>query len=144
MNLMRIAHVPPVTVDVGATVSDAVRAMVSNSVGAVAVTHNDMLRGIFSERDVLNKVIYYQLDPQQTRIADVMTAQVESISSDTSPDDALGIMIARHFRHLPIVDQSGKVLGVLSIRNILQNRVEELEDSINSLTAYYSADGAGG
>ena len=144
MNLMRIAHVPPVTVDISASVTDAVRAMVGNSVGAVAVTDNGLLNGIFSERDVIMKVVYNDLSPDQTRVAEVMTAEVESIPPDTSPDEALQIMVARHFRHLPIVDDGGRVLGVLSIRNILQNRVEELEDSINSITAYYGADGAGG
>jgi len=144
MSLMRIAHVPAVSVDVSASVFDAVRAMVDSSVGAVAVTDNGRLKGIFSERDVIKKVIYFDLPPHDTRVAEVMTAEVESISPEIDLDEALKIMIARHFRHLPIVDEAGRVLGVLSIRNILQNRVEELEDSINSITAYYSADGAGG
>jgi len=144
MNLMRIAHVPAVSVDISATVADAVRTMVDNGVGAVAVIENGRLRGIFSERDVIKKVVYYGRLARETRVAEVMTAEVESISPDTDPDEALQTMIVRHFRHLPVVDGAGLVLGVLSIRNILQNRVEELEDSINSITAYYSADGAGG
>ena len=144
MNLMKIAHVPPVAVGLDASVASAVRAMVDNSVGAVAVVERGLLRGIFSERDLLRKVVFLGLDPNRTPVAKVMTSEVESISPSTPPDDALEIMIERHFRHLPIVDGGGQVLGIVSIRNILQNRVEELEDSINSLTSYYSADGAGG
>lgn len=144
MNLMKIAHVPPVVVDLKTSVKTAVQAMVDNAVGAVAVVDGGVLKGIFSERDVIKKVIYYNLQPETTGVAEVMTSLVESISPDTPTDEALQTMIHRHFRHLPIVDEAGRVLGILSIRNILQNRVEELEDSINSITSYYSADGAGG
>jgi len=144
MNLMKIAHVPPVVVEVSASVADAVNAMVSNKVGAVAVVENDVLRGIISERDVVKKVVHAGRAASQTRVADVMTTEVESIVEDTPPSEALQIMIDGYFRHLPIVDGKGKVLGILSIRNFLQNRVEELEDSINSITSYYAADGAGG
>jgi CBS domain-containing protein len=144
MNLMKIAHVPPVAVNMSASVKEAVRAMVDNSVGAVAVVEGGLLRGIFSERDLLRKVVYQGLPADRTPVAEVMTTEVESIPPEMPAEEAFGIMVARHFRHLPIVDGGGKVLGILSIRNILQNKVEELEDSINSLTSYYSADGAGG
>ena len=144
MDLMKIAHVPPVVVDLTASVSDAVKAMVDNSVGAVAVVNQGILKGIFSERDVMKKVIYHHLPPEKTPVADVMTLEVESIQADMLPAEALRLMVDRHFRHLPIVDSEGKVQGILSIRNLLQNLVEELEDSVNSLTSYYGADGPGG
>src|SRR5262245_24602332 len=130
MNLMKIAHVPPVAVELNASVKTAVQAMVDNAVGAVAVVDRGLIKGIFSERDVIKKVIYHGLHPERTTVAEVMTSEVESIAPDTPADEALQTMVHRHFRHLPIVDESGRVLGILSIRNILQNRVEELEDSI--------------
>ncbi len=144
MNLMKIAHVPPVVVDLDASVADAVKAMVDNSVGAVAVVNQGLLKGIFSERDVIKKVIYHNLPAERTPVAEVMTAEVESIREEMPPAEALRLMVDRHFRHLPIVDGEGKVLGILSIRNLLQNLVEELEDSVNSLTSYFGADGPGG
>jgi len=144
MNLMKIAHVPPVSVDLTASVADAVKAMVNNSVGAVAVVDQGTLRGIFSERDVMKKVIYHNLPPENTPVVEVMTAEVESVRAEMQPAEALRLMVDRHFRHLPIVDNEGKVLGILSIRNLLQNLVEELEDSVNSLTSYFGADGPGG
>jgi CBS domain-containing protein len=113
-------------------------------VGAVAVVEGGVLRGIFSERDVIKKVVYTGGAPEQTSVAAVMTTEVESIAADTPAPEALQLMVDGHFRHLPIVDSEGKVLGILSIRNFLQNRVEELEDSINSITSYYGADGSGG
>ena len=144
MNLMKIAHVPPVTVTLKATVLDAVKAMVDNSVGAVAVVQDGVLQGIFSERDVMTKVIASGHHPEQTPVSDVMTREVEAIDQEMPATEALKLMVGRHFRHLPIVDKSGRVLGVLSIRNLLQNLVEELEDSVNSLASYFSADGPGG
>lgn len=144
MSILKIAHVPPVVVDVTSTVEDAVQAMVDNGVGAVAVVDQGILRGIFSERDVIKKVLYHHLPPDRTPVADVMTREVESIGTDIAPAEALRLMVDRHFRHLPIVDESGKVLGILSLRNLLHHLVEELEDSLNSLTSYFGADGPGG
>ncbi len=144
MNLMRIAHVPPAAVELSGSVADAVRAMVDNGVGAVAVVDLGILKGIFSERDLMKKVIYRNLSPDKTPVAEVMTVEVESSKAEMLPADALRLMLERHFRHLPIVDESGKVQGILSIRNLLEHMVEELEDSVNSLTSYFAADGPGG
>ena len=144
MNLMRIAHVPPAAVELSGSVADAVRAMVDNGVGAVAVVDLGILKGIFSERDLMKKVIYRSLSPDKTPIAEVMTVEVESIRAEMQPADALRLMLERHFRHLPIVDEHGKVQGIVSIRNLLEHMVEELEDSVNSLTSYFAADGPGG
>lgn len=144
MNLMKIARVPPVMVGPNASVTEAVNAMVDNSVGAVAVIEGGILKGIFSERDVVKKVLYQRLLPENTRVADVMTWEVECIPAEMPAGDALRLMIDRHVRHLPIVDGKGTVLGVLYIRNLLQNLVEELEDRINSISSYYEADGPGG
>jgi CBS domain-containing protein len=144
MNLIRVAHVPPAAVELSASVADAVRAMVDNGVGAVAVVDLGILKGIFSERDLMKKVIYRSLSPDKTPVAEVMTAEVESIRAEMQPADALRLLVERHFRHLPIVDEHGKVQGILSIRNLLEHMVEELEDSVNSLTSYFAADGPGG
>ena len=144
MNLMRVAHVPPAAVELSGSVADAVRAMVNSGVGAVAVVDLGILKGIFSERDLMKKVIYRNLSPDKTPVADVMTVEVESIRAEMQPADALRLMLERHFRHLPIVDEHGKVQGILSIRNLLEHMVEELEDSVNSLTSYFAADGPGG
>lgn len=144
MNLMKIAHVPPVVVDRSASVAEAVKAMVDNGVGAVGVVHEGILKGIFSERDVMKKVIYNRLDVDRTQVAEVMTKEVELVQPDAAATDALRIMVERHFRHLPIVDADGRVQGILSVRNLLQHLVEELEDSVNSLTSYFGADGPGG
>jgi len=115
--------------------------MVNSGVGAVAVVDLGILKGIFSERDLMKKVIYRNLSPDKTPVAEVMTVEVESIRAEMQPADALRLMLERHFRHLPIVDEHGKVQGILSIRNLLGHMVEEVEASVKSLTSYFAADG---
>ena len=124
MGLMKLAHLPPVVVESSTSVLEAIRIMVDNSVGAVAVVNEGKLRGIFSERDVMKKVIYHNLPPESTPVAEVMTKEVESIRQATEPADALRLMINRHVRHLPIVDADGNVMGILSIRDLLQGIVD--------------------
>ncbi len=73
MGLLRITRMPLVTVGVNATVMDAVRTMNREDIGAIAVVENDRLAGIFSERDLMNRVLLKKRDPEQTPIRDVMT-----------------------------------------------------------------------
>ena len=144
MNLLKIADVPPATVAPGATVIEAVSAMVEHRVGAVAVVDKEILQGIFTERDVMLRVVLQQLDPTTTKMSQVMTREVRSITKDTKPLEALNLMIERHFRHLPITEENGKMLGMLSIRNLLQRRVEDLCRELDSMETYMTADGPGG
>jgi CBS domain-containing protein len=62
----------------------------------------------------------------------------------TGPGEALAIMVERHFRHLPVVDNDGKLLGMLSIRNVLQWRVNSLAQELDSMEQYMTNDGPGG
>ena len=121
MKLTNIAHAPPVVVDLSSTALDAIRAMVNHNVGAIAVATEGKIRGIVSERDIIRKVTYHNLPPDMTPVAEVMTKEVESIRNDSSPQEALHLMLMHHIRHLPIVDDEGNVLGILSIRDLLQN-----------------------
>lgn len=77
-------------------------------------------------------------------MAEVMSAPVETIGGNASGGDALTLMVERHIRHLPMVDSEGKLLGMLSIRNLLQRHVEDLSNELNSLDSYLTADGIGG
>jgi CBS-domain-containing membrane protein len=73
-----------------------------------------------------------------------MTTPVELATSETSSSEALVTMLERHFRHLPVVDNSGTLLGVLSIRNLLEWRIENLSRELDSLEQYVSNDSPGG
>jgi CBS domain-containing protein len=144
MRLLKIASVPPATVPPEASVLEAVEVMAEHAVGAVAVVENDQLRGIFTERDVMMRVVLRQRNPQNTRVGEVMTSPAETITDETAEEDALVHMVERHVRHLPIVSADGKLKGMLSIRNLLEHRVDELARELHSIDQYLSNDGPGG
>ncbi len=147
MSLLRIAHIPAATVAPGTTVFDAVRVMAREGVGAVAVVENTSkrkLEGIFTERDVMLRVVERGRNPLATPVGSVMTSPVETASEDTTAAEALTLMLGRHLRHLPIVRGDGRLLGMLSIRNLLEDQVEDLQRTVHSLDQYLSNDGPGG
>lgn len=144
MGLLRIARTPLVSVRPEATVMEAVRTMARESIGAVTVMNGNQLVGIFSERDLMGRVVLEQRDPERTLVRDVMTSPVQTIARDCTADDALKVMLEQHIRHLPIVDRGGALPGMISIRSLLHEKVEELTDQLVSLEAYFTADGAGG
>jgi CBS domain-containing protein len=131
-------------VNLETSVMEAVRTMTEESIGAITVTEGNRLVGIFSERDLMLRVVSEKRDPERTYIRDVMTSPVETIPRDSTVDDALKIMLEKHIRHLPILDRDGKLSGMISMRSLLHEKVEELTDQLDSLEAYFSADGFGG
>jgi CBS domain-containing protein len=147
MGLLKIAHVPPATIEAGQTVLDAVKVMAKEGVGAVAVLEKGEkaeLCGIFTERDVMLRVVLKKLNPEHTKVRDVMTCPVSTISEDLTADEAFSQMVERHMRHLVIVSNEGVLLGMLSIRNLLEHLVEDLRRELHSLDQYISNDGPGG
>ena len=144
MGLMRIARTPLVTVKPEITVMEAVRTMTEESIGAIAVVRGNRLAGIFSERDLMLRVVSARRDPEQILVGEVMTSPVETIRRDSTADEALKVMLDRHIRHLPIIDRDGTLCGMISMRSLLHDKVEELTDQLDSLEAYFTADGSGG
>jgi len=147
MSLLKIAHVPPAAVEAGQTVLEAVEVMAREGVGAVAVIEKgerSELCGVFTERDVMLRVVLQKLDPQHTRVRNVMTAPVATVSEDLTAEEAFNLMVERHMRHLAIVSKDGDLLGMLSIRNLLEHLVEDLQRELHSLDQYMSNDGPGG
>jgi CBS domain-containing protein len=144
MNLLNIAHVPPICVAPDATVMEAIEASLPARVGAVAVVESGRLVGIFTERDVMLKVVHKRLDPETTSIRAVMTAPVIHVAPDASPRKVLALMLDKHIRHLPISADGRTVQGMLSIRNILQHLVNDLTEDLRHLEAFIGADSPGG
>jgi CBS domain-containing protein len=106
------------------TVREAAKLMKSKHYGAVLITEGDELRGIFTERDALYRVIAVGLDPDTTPVADVMTPDVKTITPDKTFGHAMLMMHEGSFRHMPVVDQ-GKLIGMVSSRNALDPDLEE-------------------
>jgi len=144
MGLLRIARTPLVTVHPNATVMEAVRTMHQESIGAVAVTEGNVLAGMFSERDLMLRVVSAKRDPEQTHIREVMTSPVETIARDSTVDEALKVMLEKHIRHLPIVNRDGNLCGMISMRSLLHDKVEDLTVQLDSLETYFTADGCPG
>jgi CBS domain-containing protein len=135
---------PVVKLPVTVTVMDAVRAMAKMKVGAVVVLDGKQLKGIFTERDVATRVVLEQLDPTKTLVSGVMTTAVKTIRDDADPKVARRLMVENHIRHLPVLDASGEVISMLSMRHLLRAEVSELEQTVWTLVADSSADGPGG
>ncbi len=144
MSVIKVAQVPPPSVPNSATVLEAVQLMKTERCGATAVLDDNRLVGIFSERDVMLRVVAPGRDPRTTLVSEVMTSPPKTVLTNTSKAEALELMVSMHKRHLPVVDQDGNIRGLLSVRNLLRHQVEELVDQLNSLEAYISADGPGG
>jgi CBS domain-containing protein len=125
------------------TVAETIRLMLARRVGAAVVEDANRVVGIFTERDVLKKLALSGRDPEKVPVSELMTTPVETVSPQTSPDDALASMLEHHFRHLPVVDSSGRLRGVLSIRNLLHGQMEELRRQRDSLEQYVSSEGPG-
>lgn len=100
------------------TVHEAAVVLSDHNIGASCVLAGDRLVGIFSERDILQKVVAAGRDPGAMRVAEAMTPDPRTVSPETSLVDALSLMTDGHFRHLPVVDGDGHVIAMLSIRDI--------------------------
>ncbi len=144
MKVIKIAKVPPPGVSADVRVLDAVSTMKEAKMGACVVFENNKLVGIFSERDLMLRVVAAGLDPDKTPVREVMTTKLEILTTQADSSEALELLVSRHIRHLPILDEDGSVAGLLSVRDLLQHHAEELVDQLNSLEAYFTADGPGG
>jgi len=116
------------SIDAGRTVLEAARFMMEHNIGALPVIRNGELAGIFSERDIMNRVVAVgrTRTPGLTAVSEVMTANPRAVNLDETIEECLFIMHEFGFRHLPIVD--GKELkGLVSLRDVVMRQAAELE-----------------
>lgn len=112
------------TVDAVSTVFEAMQVMAAKNVGRVIVSENGVYTGIFTEKDVLKRVLAARLDAKATSIKKVMTKPIRSVPDDTHIVEALGKMYRSKFRHLLVRERKGKIVGMVSMRRILDLAVE--------------------
>ncbi len=124
-----------VTVAKSATVQSAAEIMARENVGALMVVDGGDLVGIFSERDIISRVISKQHDPTKTSVGSVMTRNIVIAHADDTVESSLGKMKQAKCRHLPVVD-GDILLGMLSLRDLLQIVVLETEGKIEFLENY--------
>lgn len=116
-------------------VISAVHQMCDRHIGALLVCNAGIPLGIFSERDLMRRVILARKDPLETMVSDVMTTDVVCVAPDTPAREAMAIMTDRRCRHLPIV-AGGKVVGLLSIGDLVRWASQEQAFEIQLLTDY--------
>ncbi len=124
------------SIEATSTVLESTRLMNDCGIGAVVVINDHRIVGIFSERDVLRRVVARELPPAETRVAEVMTPEVICCGPDCSADDAREIMMHRRIRHLPIVNDDGLPVGMISIGDLNAHQVHEQEQQIGNLQEY--------
>ncbi len=118
-----------------ASVLDAIRMMASHGVGALLVMEGEQLVGIVSERDYARKVILMQRRSETTRVDEIMTRSVITVTPAVRAHEGLEIMTERHIRHLPVT-HAGAVIGIVSIGDLVKSVIESQRRLIADLEQY--------
>ncbi|MBR9978028.1 MAG: CBS domain-containing protein [Bacteroidetes bacterium] len=124
---------PAITVDIDVPIRDAIHMMQSKRIGCVLVTSHNKLLGIFTERDVLKKIIGAAFDLRSTPITEVMTINPQALNDDDTIAYALNFMDLGGYRHIPIVNEQFEPLGVVSVKDIVSYLVQHFADEVLNL-----------
>ena len=147
MSTVKIAlaqkHGALIQVRSGDMVVEALRLMRDNRVRSVLVIDDDKLVGIVTQGDCAIKVLLPGLDAKQTPVSQVMTRNPVTVKPDDRLDGCMAMMAERSFRHLPVME-AGKVIGVISIGDVVKDIIRDLEDNVGDLMGYIMRDGPGG
>ena len=118
-----------------ATVLEAARLMNDRGIGCVLIAEGGMLEGIFTERDILRRVVAEGRDPATVQLHEVMTTSLMTCAPQASLDECAAVMIERGFRHLPVMGDTG-LCGVVSSRDVLASCVADQQTTIQHLSSY--------
>ena len=127
---------PLVTVSPDDPVFHALQVMSDANVGAVLVLDGEQLVGIFSERDYARKVILFGKASKDTPVREIMSDKVLYVSLDRTIEECMAIMTEKHFRHLPVLDDDGKVVGVVSIGDVVKETICAQQFIIQQMEKY--------
>ena len=128
-----LSTVDIVTIGSSATLQEAVDLMNSKRIGALLVVDSGNIAGIFTERDVLTKIVGRQLKLADHKVADYMTKDPETLPETAIVAFALNKMVVGGFRHVPIVDKDGNPAGIVSMREIMDHLVDHFSEVILNL-----------
>ena len=117
------------------TVLEALKLMAERNISAVLVTEGPRLVGIFTERDYARKVVLRGLASKDTKVGDLMTQNVLTVSPSQTVEEVMGIMTNNHIRHLPVVDH-GVLAGIISIGDAGKSVMEQQQATIEQLAGY--------
>ena len=122
----------------GDTVFTALRLMADRNIGAVLVRSNEKLEGIFSERDYARKVVLLGKMSRETLVSEIMTPRVISVEPNWTADQCMALMTEKRIRHLPVMEQ-GRLVGVISIGDVVRAVVDEQQFTIDVLQRYVTS-----
>ncbi|MDH5407719.1 MAG: CBS domain-containing protein [Gammaproteobacteria bacterium] len=114
------------------TVFDAIKLMDEYGIGALAVVSGESLAGILSERDYARKVILKGRSSKETKVKDIMTAEVFYTSPEEDINACMVVMTEHHIRHLPVLENS-KLVGMISLGDVVKDIIKEQKDKIKQL-----------
>lgn len=117
------------------TVAEAARRMAELHVGAILVLEGSALKGIFSERDLMTRVVVERRNPADTLVAEVMTCNVATVEDSATPEEAMESMRIRNCRHLPVL-RGPQVVGFLSMRDLMNFELERKTEELQHMRAY--------
>ena len=121
-----------------ATVLEAITLMAEKSIGALVVTDQDQVVGIFSERDYTRKVALMERTSTDTTVSEIMTSKVITVTSRNTVEECLGLMTERHLRHLPVVD-ANQLVGMISIGDLVKAVMDDQRKLIDQLQDYIAS-----
>lgn len=123
------------TIEPEATVFEALNVMAEHNIGALLVMSEGEIRGIVSERDCIRKVELMGRNVRDAKISDIMTSDVITVEADQPLEECMGLMIDKNIRHLPVCEGK-KLLGVVSVRDVLREVVEVQQMMLSQLERY--------
>lgn len=119
-----------------ATVYEALQMMAEKNVGALVVLEDGELVGIFSERDYARKIVLQGKTSRQTQVREIMTSRVNCVHPEQTTDECMALMTAKHIRHLPVLDDAERLVGVISIGDVVKAIISDQEFVIEQLENY--------
>jgi CBS domain-containing protein len=123
------------SIDPEATVFEALELLSAKGIGALVVLHNDRVVGILSERDYTRKVVLHGLVAQETTVRQIMTSLICYVSPNNTIEEGLALITDKHCRHLPVLED-GKLVGLVSIGDLVKASLDEKEFKISQLEGY--------
>ena len=120
-----------VTFETTATIAEAVAIMSQKKIGAILVMSEGKLAGIFTERDLMVRVVAMGLRTETTPLCEVMSANPDTLSPEDTAENALELMTSRNYRHLPVLDGE-RICGMVSIRDLFSSVMEEIEEDLRA------------
>jgi CBS domain-containing protein len=126
-----------VTIGRHTSVTDALKALARNNIGALVVSDRaGEIGGIISERDIVRRLASVGSATLDLTVAEVMTADVNTCTLDATADEVMQVMTAQRERHLPVLDDDGRLAGIVSIGDVVKSRIDDLETQTQSMQDY--------